>query len=239
MIRISVCDEDKAIVFDAKEIAEKVLADCGVSGAVKGYTDSRMLMSDIYDGETIDIAVLDIEMQYYDGIQLAKEIKKKFPACYIIFLTAYEKYAVESYELQIFRYALKDAYKEKLPRYIRDAVMLLNLQSGASLTVIDGSNAERIPYKEILYIKKEGKYSVVYRTNGQKSFFRRPLSDIKASLDIGEFIVADRSCLVNITQIKCISGREIICQSGESMRVSRANLKDAKEKILRYFGSII
>ena len=239
MLRISVCDEEKSSSSAARRIAEETLRECGQTGTVREYNDSRMLMSDICDGERIDIAVLDIEMPHYSGIQLAAEIKKSFPECCIIFLTAYAKYAVESYELQIFRYALKDSFEEKLPRYIKDAITMLTVQDGEVFTAVYGNTAERIPYVKIMYIKKEGKYSVVYRTDGRTVSLRKPISDIKAELNMSEFVIADRACVVNITQISCINGNEIICKNGDRISVSRANLRDAKEKIVRYFGSIV
>lgn len=239
MLRISVCDEEKSASSAARRIAEEVLRECGQAGAVKEYNDSRMLMSDICEGERIDIAVLDIEMPHFSGMQIAAEIKKAFPECRIIFLTAYAKYAVESYELQIFRYALKDNFEEKLPRYIKDAITMLTVQEGEVLTAVYGNTAERIPYGKIMYIKKEGKYSVVYRTDGRKASLRKPLSDIKTELNMNEFVIADRACVVNITQISCINGSEIICKNGEHISVSRANLRDAKERIVRYFGNIV
>lgn len=239
MIRIAVCDEDKNIVFSAKKIAEGTLAQCGEAGIVKEYTDSGILVSDVQDGERFDIAILDIEMPLFDGKATAAEIKKMCPECHVIFLTAYDKYAVEAFELQIFRYALKDTYKEKLPKYIKDAITLLTIQQGAMLTLVNGGTAERIPYKKILYIKKEGKYSVVYCTDGRSVAVRKPIGEIIKTLDLAEFVVIDRSCLVNITQIKCISGKEIVCLNDGRMLVSRSNLKEAKEKIVRYFGSIL
>ena len=239
MINVVICDDEKSLSEKVREITDAVLSPMNVSYTVKEYTDSRSLISDVCEGAHIDIAILDIEMPYFDGRQTALELKKGCPDCLIIFLTAYEKYAVESYELQIFRYALKENFTEKLPVYIKDAVSLLTLQEGASLTVSSTNTVERIPYKSILYIKKEGKYSVVYCADGRCIAWRKPIGDVKDMLDLGEFVIADRSCLLNITQIRCISGREIVCLNGNRITVSRSNLKAAKEKIIRYFGSII
>ena len=239
MINIVICDEEKSIVSSVREVVDSTLSQIDSSYTVLEYTDSRSLVSDAREGAHVDIAILDIEMPYFDGRQTAIEIKKACPDCYIIFLTAHEKYAVEAYELQIFRYALKESYREKLPKYIKDAFAMLNIQAGEVLTVTGGNTVEMIPYRNILYIKKENKYSVVYCTDGHRFAWRKPIGNVKEVLNLGEFVVVDRSCLLNITQIKCISGREIICVYGERFTVSRSNLKEAKEKIIRYFGSII
>ena len=239
MINIAICDDEKSVVAKVREIADEVLSQADCTYVVNEYADSRSLISDVCEGGHIDIAILDIEMPHFDGRQTALEIKKVCPNCCIIFLTAYDKYAVEAYELQIFRYALKENFTEKLPAYIKDAVAMLMLQDGASLKVTNGSSVERIPYKNILYIKKEGKYSVIYCTDGRSVAWRKAIGDVKDVLDLNEFVIADRSSLLNITQIKCISGREIICLNGDRITVSRSNLKAAKEKIIKYFGSII
>lgn len=66
----------------------------------------------------IDIAFLDIEMPGYTGIQLAKELKKINPLVNIIFVTAFDNYALDAYKLHASGYLTKPVKAEKIKKEI-------------------------------------------------------------------------------------------------------------------------
>src|SRR5699024_4780890 len=61
-----------------------------------------------------DIAFLDIEMPEISGVTLAREVKKEFPNIKIVFITAYDKYAVEAFEVQADDYIIKPFSDQRL-----------------------------------------------------------------------------------------------------------------------------
>ena len=91
------------------------------------------------------------------GMELAKRVHELLPDALMIFVTAHYKYAVDAYELHIFRYIPKNQLKERLPHALKDAVSLLEIQNTDSYIISSQNRLERIPYKEILYIGKDGK----------------------------------------------------------------------------------
>lgn len=183
--------------------------------------------------------ICDIEMPVYDGIYIAKEVKKHFPDCLIIFLTSHLKYAVTSYELQIFRYTPKSDINEKLYSYIKDAIVLFGIQRGSVYTVTKNDISERIPYKQIVYIKKDGKNSVLCCTNNREIKLRKSLREIRKEFDAGEFLTVDRGYIVNIIQIAHIDNSQVYCVTGEKLPISRSNLKAVKLRIIDYWGGKI
>ena len=66
----------------------------------------------------IDIAFLDIEMPGMNGIQLAKMLKKVNPRINIIFVTAYDNYALEAYQIHASGYLSKPVKSEKIKEEI-------------------------------------------------------------------------------------------------------------------------
>lgn len=69
-----------------------------------------------------DIAILDIDMGDFSGIDLAWRLRKEKPGIVIIFLTNFIQYAPEGFEVQAFRYLLKTNMQERLVSYFEDAV---------------------------------------------------------------------------------------------------------------------
>ena len=178
-------------------------------------------------------------MPHYDGLQVAAEIKKHFPESFIILLTSHLKYAIEAFELQIFRYAQKSDIDVKLPRYIKDALTMLTLQDGCVYTILKNENLERLPYNQILCVKKDGKYSVITCIDRREIRLRKSLSEVINELDEREFLLIDRSCIVNISLISRVCDSEVICKNGMHLSVSRAKLKETKTRVALYWGSKI
>lgn len=118
------------------------------------YTNGKDLFYDIQDGKRFDLLLLDIEMPGLSGMELAKRVHELLPDALMIFVTAHYKYAVDAYELHIFRYIPKNQLKERLPHALKDAVSLLEIQNTDSYIISSQNRLERIPYKEILYIGK-------------------------------------------------------------------------------------
>lgn len=65
------------------------------------------------------VYILDIELPDGNGLELAKEIRKIQERAYIVFLTAYEKYALSGYEVRAFHYIIKENMEKKLVQTMR------------------------------------------------------------------------------------------------------------------------
>ena len=239
MLKCIVCDDDLKIVEKAQKISKKVFSEENVVVDYSLYTDSRTLFYDLCEGMTADIAILDIEMPEYSGIDIVKRIKVSSPNCIVIFLTSHTKYAVESFEYDIFRYTPKYMMEEKLGGYISSAVKILQKQEGQMLKIPFEKSVERIPFKDILSVIKEGKYIVITDVNGRERRIREAMKDIVDILSPKEFIMVDRGCILNIIYIKRIEKCDAICINGFRFPVSQSRVKQLKQTMLEYWGGVL
>ncbi len=236
MLHIAICDDEETIVQTNREITEDCLRQCGSIGQIELYTNSANLLCDITeDGFFFDLILLDIEMPESTGMEIAARIKPFLPEVKIIFITSHIEYAIDAFELSIFRYVPKNDITTRLFPAIRDAVRLIELEGGKTYTIQTNSRLEKIPCKDIYYIERDGKNACITAAHGLFKV-RRSLGQVFEELDAEEFIYIDRGCIVNLIHIMQIKGGMAVLKNGTPLPISRSHLQEVKEKINHYWG---
>ncbi len=239
MLRIAICDDDNSAVATHKEIAEKCLEQSGSIGQITVYTTSDNLLYDITeDSFFFDLILLDIEMPGNTGMEIAEKIKPYLPNVKIIFITSHIEYAIDAFELSIFRYVPKADIDKRLSSAIQDAMKLIELEDGKAYTIQTNSRLEKIPYKEIYYIERDGKNASIF-TAGGVSKVRKSLQQVYGELNAEEFIYIDRGCIVNMIHIMQIRDGMAVLKNGVSLLISRTHLQEVKAQINHYWGKHI
>lgn len=239
MLHIAICDDDRTAVESHKNMTEHCLKDCGSIGKIETYTTSDNLLCDIVEDRLFfDLILLDIEMPGSSGMEIAKKIKPCLPDVKIIFITSHIEYAIDAFELSIFRYVPKNELDRRLPAAIRDALKLIELEAGKTYTIRTNSRLEKIPYREIYYIERDGKNASITAVGGI-SKVRKSLQQVYADLGAEEFIFTDRGCIVNMIHILQIRDGMAVLKNGEALPISRSHLQEVKEQINHYWGTHI
>ena len=173
-----------------------------------------------------DIVFLDIRMPGLSGIEAARML---FNRCHIVFVTAYDQYAIEAFEQGALDYLLKPAGGERLkmtcarlqerlgksPANIeRQLAQLLQGVSGANrnsaaakpreylrwIQAMVGNSLRMISTKEVLFFRADEKYTRVQTLQGEV-LIRKTLKELEDELDPDEFWRIHRSTLVRVDAI--------------------------------------
>lgn len=248
MLQIGICDDETLLLDEIKKITEDCLQQQRTFSILSAYTDGKELLYDIQDGRHFDLLLLDIEMPGLSGMELAKQIHELLPDTLMLFVTAHYKYAVDAYELHIFRYIPKNQLRERLPHALRDAVSLLETQNTDSYVISRQNHLERIPLKEILYIEKDGKNAVFHTAVTGKTvksqtehnmprarYVRKTLTEIFNELDSEEFYFIERGYIVNLLHVTGISHTDCILTDSTRLPVSQNRLSEFKKRLNRYW----
>lgn len=218
---------------------EEGLKEVGIGGDIVPYTSSENLLYDITEDKFhYDLMLLDIEMPGCTGMEVAEKVKPYLPNVKIIFITSHIEYAIDAFELAIFRYVPKNDIAKRLPTAIRDALKLLELEDGKVYTIQNRSRLEKIPYREILNIEKDGKNAVIF-TEDEEYKVRKSLQQVYSELEAEEFIYIDRGCIVNMIHIMQIKDGMAVLRNGTALPISRSHLQEVKEEINTYWGKHI
>lgn len=239
MIKIAICDDEEKVVVLHEKIVKVCLQNQGVGYEITTYTQSCNLLCDIKDdGFFYDLILLDIEMPGISGMEIPKQIKNYLPNVRIIFVTSHTEYAIDAFELSIFRYVPKNNLEIKLTNAVIDAAKLIELENGQEYTIQNVNHMEKIPYKDILYIQRDGKNASIVSSTGNAKI-RKSLQQVFNELNTPEFIYINRGCILNIIQIMKISDGMAVLKNGEQLPISRSHLQDVKHKINQFWGAHI
>ena len=140
-----------------------------------------------------------LEMPHIDGMELAGYIKKYLPEVFIVFITSHTKYAIDAFELSIFRYVPKSTLQMKLDHAVLDAVKLINGRSDQVYHIHMPSRVEKIPYEKILYMTREGKNTIIVLADGSRTHVRKNLATVVKELNSDEFALDLRT--VEMTEL--------------------------------------
>lgn len=239
MIYIAICDDKEKSAEVLKNRVMIFLKENNIIADLSVYTQSRMLQYDIQEGKYFDMILSDIEMPYIDGMDLAAYIKRYLSEVLIIFITSHLKYAVDAFELSIFRYIPKNDINARLAHALKDAINTIELQSDKYYTIEMPSRVEKIPYHKILYIQREGKNSVITLIDNSITKVRKSLSQVFDEFNSEDFIYVDRGSIVNLAHIMGVKDGTVELKNGIHLSASQAKLDHVKEKLCYFWGERI
>lgn len=239
VVKIAICDDEEKSVALHEKIVRECLQSEGIGCEITTYTQSLNLLYDITDdGFFYDLILLDIEMPGISGMEIPQQIKGFLPNVRIIFVTSHTEYAIDAFELSIFRYVPKNNLRAKLTAAVIDAAKLIELEAGQEYTIQTANRMEKIPYKDIFYIQRDGKNASIV-SSVRTSKVRKSLQQVFDELNAPEFIFIDRGYIVNIIQIMKICDSTAILKNGEQLPISRSHLQEVKRQINQFWGAHI
>ena len=199
--------------------------------------------------EEPDIVFLDIQMPGMDGIQAAKALAGQ---AHIVFVTAYDQYAIRAFEYGAVDYLLKPAEPERValtcerlrakleqkPAPMDDLLAQLSerLGSGGGVKPREylrwvqasvGANIRMIPTTDVLFFRAEDKYTRV-QTKTFEALIRKPIKALIDELDPDEFWQIHRATVVRVDAVAEVSrnlrGNQVVHMRGsdEKLEVSRS-----------------
>ena len=197
-----------------------------------------------------EVVFLDIRMPAKTGIEAAREIAAldgRLPE--IVFVTAYDQYAIDAFQQGVIDYVLKPAERERLgvtverlrrrlaePSPSSDALqqalarLAEKLEPPSRLKWIQasvGNQIQMIPVDDVLFFVSDEKYTRV-QTEQQEALIRKPIKELLAELDPAQFWQIHRSTLINVHAIAGVirdeRGRQLVAIKGrsEKLEVSRS-----------------
>jgi two-component system LytT family response regulator len=228
----------RAVIVDDEELARRFLREL-----IAPYPEIEIAAECANGFEAVkavaetspDLLFLDIQMPKLDGFEVLELIE---PGPAIIFVTAYDQYAMRAFDAHAVDYLLKPFSAERFERALERARSRLGERPPAELTarppaerpqrivVKDGTRVQVIPLDKLDYAEAQDDYVELH--SGGKSYLKQQtISALEASLDPVRFVRIHRSAIVNLERVSRIEpyGKEsriAILADGTRLPVSRS-----------------
>lgn len=244
----------------AREFLKSVLGEFEFVELI-GEADNGSDAIELIKKERPDLALLDLQMPEMSGIDVVKALRKtQMPL--VAFVTAYDEYAVQAFEVNAVDYLLKPVEKPRLQETLKRAAERLEEKDWReteserlkqAVEVYEESSRteplERIPVRhrdeiylipvgDIASIVADGELLRITTHKNQKHVINYRLKDLETRLDERKFIRLSRGAIVNLDAVKRVSPMpggtyQISLNNGQEIQSSRLQSKLLRSKLLR------
>lgn len=242
--RLYIVDDEAPARARLKALLSDIAADC--PHQLIGEADNAQSALDGVALAAPDIVLLDVQMPGMTGLELASRFTQNPAPPAVIFVTAYDAYALKAFEVHALDYLLKPVRASRLAEAIQRAAALRATQGAAIAVASKSAQGARqnfsvqergrvllVPVRDVIYLKAEQKY-VTLRTRTHEHLIEESLTSIEEEL--GEvFVRVHRKALVARDAIIGVErGTVAVDGDGENDRVQESwqvILKDIDERL--------
>ncbi len=240
MMKIVIVDDEKNVRIVIKKLLALVSTDYEVVGEAASIIEAKTVILNTDP----DLVLLDIELEDGTGFDLLKQIDK--PDFKLIFITAFNEYAIRAFKFNALDYLLKPIDPEELKVAIDKVKSTLNSQNELNL-LLDNFEKNKtlkfqnlvvkttqqtyfLPINNILYFQSDGSYSKIVTLN-KTILASKNLKHFQELVPEEFFIRTHQSYLVNKEHVAGLKGNNIVLKNNVEIPISVRRKKDIKKML--------
>ena len=232
MLQIAIIEDEERYAQELDAFIRRYAEETSRQIRITHYRDGEDLIED-YSGR-FDILLMDIQMQFMDGMTAAEKIRERDQQVQIIFITNRNDYAIRGYEVDALDYVLKPVSYFIFAQKLNKAMSRIEGRTGASLAISTKNGVRRIRTEELYYVESDA-HNLIYHTKNGEFVTRGRLRDAEKNLEGKGFFRSNKCYLVNL---QCVDGISDGCCEigGEKLLISRARRSDFMAALTKQIG---
>lgn len=239
MIEIAICDDEIEMASAVEDLVVALSSEQMLDINIDIFYDGSTLLQHIKEGNHYDLIYLDIEMKIKNGVDTAKELRLLNTKTLLIYVTGYESFAKDAFEVDAFRFLTKPIDRKKFESYFRAAIDKLQVRPEYFEYTFNRVNY-RIPLDKIIYFQSDKRITYIV-TEQEIIYCYERLNSIEKSLSEKNvyFYRIHQSLLINPHYVKKYQYSMLELLDGTEFTISEKRRKSVSEMVCRLKGDEI
>lgn len=240
MFKIAICD-DNLSDLDVLRIGTKQWLEqkSGIDAVVSTFFKSEELKKILIEGErTFDLYLLDIVMGDLDGIDLGRFICKKFANVSIIYITSFQQFALDAYNIHALRYLVKPVDQSELFSALDLAYALFSMCPRHMLLVNGIDSVTSIIMEEIMYVENNLRTIQYTMSNGNIVEGVRRSGTFEEAVGLiakdSGFLQPHKSYFVNMKYVHSLKSDIFVMDDGKEIPIARRRITEVQNRYIQF-----
>lgn len=233
MYKFAICDDNAQFCEQFRVALDNIMSRKEAAYNLNCFYDRESFSKVLHKGGEFDLIFLDIVFGNENGLELAKFLRKKQINTDIVFITGYDEYAVDSYDVEPLHYLLKSGDWNKLETAVE---RFFTKNSSKKLRIKTTSGTVFLNLEDIVCFEIFSHDIIIHLTNGTKETCHGTLKYIENTLAPMNFVRPHRSYLVNLDCISKITHNCIQLTNGMRVPLSKLKYNKIQINLMEYLG---
>ena len=236
MIHIAVVEDENIYAEQLEQYIRRYGREKSLEFRITRFQDGDEIVEK-YAGD-YDMILMDIQMQFMDGMTAAEKIRERDPEVAIMFITNMTEYAIRGYEVDALDYVVKPVEYFAFARKMDRAVPRLRQQvQRAYISVPTEGGVRKLDLEKLLYMEIQD-HTLIYHTADEmiRARGRGVMREAEETLQPHGFFRCNNCYLVNLRHVESV--KDSVCQVGaETIQVSRSRKKAFMNALVQSIGA--
>lgn len=235
MIHIAIVEDEQLFVDQLKEFIGIYQEESGNEINITVFNDGEDITED-YKAE-FDIILMDIQMQFMDGMTAAEHIRKKDQEVIIMFITSTTQYAIKGYEVNALDYIVKPVTYFSLSQKLDRAIEHIKSKTEHYVSIPVKDGVQKLNVADIHYIDSQS-HTMTYYTASEAFHSRGKMKDLEETFEKYGFFRTHKGYLVNMKHVEGIKDDSCIINN-KLLPISRRRKSEFMEAMANYMSEVI
>lgn len=234
-MNIAICDDDFFSLNETHSfVSDFVKSNLPLPNIIEKFSSPDQLLKETKSGRIFELYILDIIMPIFNGIELAKELRKNNPIAKFIFFTITPEFAISSYDVEAIHYLLKPLDQLKFGTILRRTIDRIQTNKVRFIQIKEYGNLINIDVNSILFIEVI-KHKIHYHLKDNRVITDYgSLKEVVSQLaDLNYFIKCHKSYVVNLNFTEMIIDHAFRMRNVSTVPISRKYYRSSRISFLQ------
>lgn len=232
MIKIAIAEDETCYIKQLLEYLQVYQKERSVELETTVYRDGDQILEDFRS--QFNLILLDVEMQFVDGLTAAEEIRKLDENVIIVFISNLKQYAIRGYEVRALDYILKPISYFMLSQTLDKALEEIEKHASRFLLLPIQAGVKKLDIRQLYYVESSGHILHYHAADGVYSV-RGNMVDLEVELKDNGFFRCNKGYLVNLQYVESVEDSNCRIHK-DLLPIARLRRKAFMEALMLYIS---